>query len=77
MVEKSARLHRDLGAHKCIESSGKENWRGYIGTWGPMNALNLVVWKLARLHKDLQAYECGYKKICGPTNVVTKGLACP
>jgi hypothetical protein len=38
--------------------NGKGNWRGYVGTCGLMNVLNLVVGKIGGLHRDLCAHEC-------------------
>jgi len=45
VVGKSARSHRDLQAHECVESSGEEINRvtGYIGTCESVNMLNLRV----------------------------------
>ncbi len=46
MVRKLTRDHRDLRACKC----------NYIGTCGPMSALNLMAGKLVGLLRDLQVH---------------------
>jgi hypothetical protein len=55
VVGKSTRLHKDLWAHECVESSGKQigGVMGYIGTCGSMNVLNMMVGKSIGSHRDL------------------------
>jgi hypothetical protein len=50
---KLTRLHRNLKARECVDSSGGEiRGKGYIRTCGLASVLNLMVGKSTRLHKD-------------------------